>query len=228
MADPKWGYDPKSKRYRNTESGRYLPTKTVTSIRDRVVAKAAQDARSLAQSAASGAITPDALRTGMRDLLRNVHGSGAIFGRGGVNAMTQADWGRLGSVLKNQYGYLDGFVADLGVPGLVSEAQAMARAELYVGAAVKSYEQGRAAAFGVAGSLPLYPGDNCEGFGNCRCHWDIAEDDAEIRATWVLGGADPCAPCQNNAAAYNPYAIPKTQAAAEAAPVRLAVVRRAA
>jgi hypothetical protein len=228
MAKLRWGYDQGAKRYRDLKSGRFLTNTTITSLRDRVVAAAAQEARALAKQAASGSITPAAFQSGMRDLLRNIHGSEAIFGRGGVNAMSAADWGRLGTTLRNQYGFLDGFVQALKVPGAVSEAQAMARAELYVGAAIKSYEQGRAAAFGVAGQLPLYPGDNCLGHGNCRCRWEIQEDASEIRAYWRLGGGDACEPCQGNATTYDPFVITKPETIAEARPVRLVAIARGA
>lgn len=226
MATPRWGYDPKAKRYRDLQSGRFLPNRTVSSLRDRVITSAAREARSLAKLAANGDITQAAFKSGMRDLLRNVHGSEAIFGRGGVNAMTSADWGRVGSTLKQQYAYLDKFAAEIGEISGPTEAQAMARAELYVGAAVKSYEQGRAAAFGIAGKLPRYPGDNCIGLGNCRCAWDIQEDDENIDCYWRLGGDDACEPCQGNAADYNPFRIVKPKTVEEVRRVRLAPIVR--
>jgi hypothetical protein len=46
---------------------------------------------------------------------------------------------------------------------------------------------------------------------NCRCTWRIERDDDEIRAYWVLSGAEHCATCQDRAALYAPLviAVPK-------------------
>ena len=80
---------------------------------------------------------------------------------------------------------------------------------MYVDGSIKTYEQGHAATFDAAGALPLYPGDNCEGLTNCRCSWSIEETETEVHATWTIGGDDPCAPCEGNASAYNPFIVSK-------------------
>lgn len=223
----KWGFDTTAKRYRDLGSGRFLPKRQVVAIRDAVVDAAGQEARSLAERAARGEIAADAFRAGMRVAIRNSHVAQYTFGRGGINAMTPADFGRIGRTLRQQYAYLDRFVIDLR-QGTVSEAQAANRAKMYVDSGVKAFEQGHASAWGIATQLPTYPGDTCEGRSNCRCSWDIRETDAGVECTWRLGGNDPCGPCRQNAARYNPYVVPSRWAQPETGPVRLSAIRSVA
>lgn len=226
MADPRWGYSPSAKRYRDLDSGRFLPRKTVTDIRDRVVDAAGREARDLAEQVVRGEITPDAFRQGMRVVVRNAHAANAIFGRGGINAMTSADFGRLGSTLRTQFAYLEGFVQAVE-NGSLSEAQAAARAQLYVNGATRSFEEGQAAAWGIAGQLPCQPADMGTPCGsNCRCRWDLRETETTIDAYWRLSAGESCVGCEGRAASYAPFSIPKPYAVPDATPVRLAVVPR--
>lgn len=223
-----WGFDTRSNRYRDRDSGRFLGKRAVLDLRDRLVAAADTQMRTLASQAATGAIAPVAFRSGMRDLLRNVHGAEAIFGRGGIHAMTSADWGRLGGTLRTQYAYLDGFVADLA-NGALSEAQAMARAGMYANGGTLSFEQARASAWGLAGQLPCYPADGgTQCLSNCRCRWDIRQTETTVDAYWRLSAGESCPGCQGRAATYAPFSVPKPYAVPDATPVRLSAMRRVA
>lgn len=225
MAD--WGYDRTARRYRDLGSGRFLPRRDVVALRDAVVDAAGAEARSLAERAARGEITPDQFRSGMRVVVRNAHVAEYVFGRGGVNAMGPADFGRLGQTLRSQFAYLERFAFDLQV-GKPSEAQAAARAQLYVNGGTLSFERGQAAAWGIGNQLPAMPADGgtpC--LSNCRCRWDIKETEAAIEATWRLGAGESCDGCKARAARYAPYSMPRYVAQPDTAPVRLAAVRRA-
>lgn len=223
-----WSFSPSAKRYRSDSTGRFIAKSVVTEIRDAVVDAAADEARDLAGKVVRGEITAAEFRDGMRVAIRNSHGANYIFGKGGVRSMTPSDWGRMGQSLREQYAYLEDFIRDIQ-GGIVSEAQAANRAKMYTDGGVKAFEMGQAATWGVAGTIPEYPGENCEGRSNCRCSWIIIETDTDIEATWKLGGEDPCGPCQSNAATYNPWVIPKPYPGSETAPqkVRLFSVNRA-
>lgn len=227
MADPRWVFDRTVNRYRDESTGRFLAKKTVTSLRDRVLDTASKEARTLAEQAAKGTITPETFRAGMRELLRNVHGSEAIFGRGGVHAMTPADWGRLGQTLKGEYAYLEGFVADIAT---LSPEQAMARAQLYMGAAVQSYEKGVAASFGIEDSLPVYPGDgSTRCLGNCRCSWVHVRGGDTIESTWQTEqDGNVCPDCAANGRKYAPLITAIPTEPVDATPVTLALSDRRA
>lgn len=127
-----------------------------------------------------------------------------VVGHGGRESMTQADWGRLGSMLKGQYGYLRGFEQDL-IAGKLSEGQAKTRLQMYFNASRQAYEQGRAYARGVL-RLPAYPGDGttvC--LSNCQCTWEIEETVNEWLANWTLGAAEHCPDCLDRADKWAPY-----------------------
>ena len=131
-----------------------------------------------------------------------------VYAHGGPQSMAQADWGRLGSMIKGQYNYLRGFEQDL-IDGKLSEAQAKARLRMYTKASRQAFEQGRAYAQGVP-RLPAYPGDgNTQCLSNCACHWDLDEQPSEWLATWTLGAAEHCPDCLENASKWAPYRMPK-------------------
>lgn len=215
-----WSYDRNVRRYRSG-NGRFLAKSKVVAIRDAVVDAAAKEARDLAAKAVRGEITADAFRAGMRVAIRNAHVAEYSFGRGGINAMTSADFGRIGNTLRNQYAYLENFVTAIESSTL-SEAKAAARAAQYMGAGVTSFEQGQAAAWGV--NLPTYPGQLCLGGGSCRCRWDIKETETEIQAQWVTE-SKPCDVCAGLGNRYNPFSIPKYRAQPDTTPVRLSAIK---
>lgn len=194
-------------------------------MRDRVLDTASKEARTLAEQAAKGTISPETFRAGMRELLRNVHGSEAIFGRGGVNAMTPADWGRLGQTLKGEYAYLEGFVTDITT---LTPEQAAARANLYMGGAVQSYEKGVAASLGIEDSMPVYPGDgSTRCLGNCRCTWVHVRNGDTMESTWQTEqDGEVCQDCAANGRKYAPLITPMVDKAADTTPVTLALSDR--
>lgn len=55
------------------------------------------------------------------------------------DAMTQADWGRIGGLLNEQYRYLDGFANDVAA-GRLTEAQIEARSRMYMRSARQGFE----------------------------------------------------------------------------------------
>lgn len=209
MASDRWQYDRGVKRYRDTDTGKFLPNATILRLRDEFVEARRVAAADLAGQLARGDLSLQGWERAMRDEIRLVFGAEYAFGRGGRGAMTPTDWGHVGALAKDQYTFLRGF-AEAVARGELTEAQIAARAGLYAGSAVQAYERGRAAAFGLA--LPAYPADGgTECLSSCRCSWSIVETAAEYRATWKLdaGAGDNCAGCRGRAAAYAPLVVVK-------------------
>ena len=126
-----------------------------------------------------------------------------IAAHGGRRTMTQADWGRVGAMLKQQYRRLRGFEQDL-IDGKLSEAQAKARLRMYYKASRQAFEQGRAYARGVP-KLPAYPGDgSTQCLSGCQCHWEHEETELEWLSTWTLGAAEHCPDCMERAERWAP------------------------
>ena len=201
-----WRWDAKTRRYR-AGTGRFLSEKQVRTLRDRFVAAQAAEATALAGKLAAGDLTVKAWETAMRALIRSTYLAEYALGRGGANAMTDADYRLLGKALRQQYGYLRGFARDVAA-GNHTEAGIANRAGLYVQASRQAHERGKAAAWGV--DLPAYPGDgstSCK--ANCSCGWRLSETKTAYRATWVLGGSEHCDDCAGRAAAWSPFMVEK-------------------
>lgn len=63
-----------------------------------------------------------------------------MLGRGGREAMSQADWGSCGGMIGEQYKYLDGFLAEIR-DGALSDEQIRARAEMYINSGREGFER---------------------------------------------------------------------------------------
>lgn len=150
----------------------------------------------------------------MRERLRRQNMLMLIAGAGGNKADVRADdWLKLGSELKSQYKYLEGFARDLadGTPGALSHA--VGRAKMYARSTRASFWRQASPV-----DLPAYPGDgSSECLTNCLCEWDLEyETDAEgnvtaVLATWSMSD-DPevvhCDTCPERAREWNPLRIP--------------------
>ncbi len=210
MASDKWEFDTSVKRYRSTETGRFLSNATMTRLREDFLSAQRVVTEELARRLADGEITVQRWQAEMRAVVKATFGGEYLFGRGGRNAMTAGDWGSLGPLVRDQYRYLHAF-AERVAAGELTQAQIAARAGLYCGASVQAYERGRGAAYGL--TLPVYPADggtSCK--ANCRCSWRIEETDSEWRATWKLSAAENCAGCQERARQYAPLVVAKEAA----------------
>jgi len=143
-----------------------------------------------------------------RESLKDQYIAQYIAAKGGRDNMTQADWGRLGGLLKKQYEYHNGFAQDV-LDGKLSRGQAKFRAELYHKSAKQAFERAKTEGLGMP-PLPAYPGDGktvCK--TNCACHWEIEETETEWRATWALGAAEHCNDCVVNATKWKPLVMSK-------------------
>jgi hypothetical protein len=210
-SSPLWQYDAEAHRYREVSTGRFLSPDQQRALRDQFIDRQQVKAKDLAAQLSRGDLTLPEWERAMRGHVKGVFLDQAMLGRGGRNAMTPADFGRVGSAVKRQYQYLSAFSQEIAGGDLSAEAIA-ARAALYTASATQAYERGRASAYGL--TLPQYPGDGSQDCrANCRCAWEIEEDETEWRATWSLGGKDPCEGCRENAGKWNPLSVSKTQRA---------------
>jgi hypothetical protein len=198
----KWLYDPKKKTYVD-DAGRAVRPSTLISLRDDYLDDASILIDTYAANLESGAMTLGQFEEEMRLRLKRAYISEYVLGRGGRDQMTQADWGRVGNMLRGQYGYLRKYLDDLAAEG-ESRGTAANRARNFLGSARQSFSRALGIRHGL--DLPAHPGDGgtpCH--GNCRCHWAIEETRTEFRAYWRVGGDKPCEGCISRAAEYSPY-----------------------
>jgi hypothetical protein len=204
----RWEYDEASHRYRDTKTGRFLSPASAVDLRDDFQARRRVDLVNLTGRLADEEITVQQWETEMQSLVRQVHGVEYAFGRGGRNAMTDAELAELADLVKTQHGFLRQFAQDVA-SGKLSEAQIAARANLYYASSVQAYERGRAAGFGV--QPPHVPGDGSTPCGaNCRCFLTYVETADEVHITWHKTANESCSGCKNRAASWKPLVIAKS------------------
>lgn len=162
-----WGWDPGAKRYRDTETGRFMPRGTVLDYVQESINGTSVATDLLAQYVADGTTSPADFTDLFREEIKGEYIRQYLLGRGGREQMTQADWGSIGGMLKEQYSHLPDFQAALE-SGELSEAQIAARAQMYVRSSREAYE---------------------------RAHERNAEDLGLSEEKWVLGEAEHCEDC---------------------------------
>ncbi|MBN2003055.1 MAG: hypothetical protein JXA21_06830 [Anaerolineae bacterium] len=219
---PRWGYNPQLKRYVNLSNGQILSYDQVFEWA-LVVREGAGDAiATWAGMVANGQLRMPEWQRVMREQIKTVYLNQYMAGKGGRSQMTPRDYGIIGRRLRDQYGRLDGFAADVAA-GKLSTAQIINRARMYIDSAQQALVRGRTEAFGMP-VLPAYGGDcQTQCCTHCLCDWVIEEvRDAEgnltgWNATWRLRQeAHHCPDCPENARLWNPLFVPAGMSSREA------------
>jgi hypothetical protein len=145
-----WAWDKKLARYRDSRTGRFLSQKTVLGYVTDSISRAGVATDQLARFASSGVLKPSDWSTAFRGEIKTEYIQKYLLGRGGREQMTQADWGRIGGMLKEQYRHLPDFQRAIA-EGELSEAQIAARSRMYINSAREGYERATAEAAKRAG-----------------------------------------------------------------------------
>lgn len=143
---PDYAWDQRMRRgrgaYIDLASGRMVGQKDVEGLLRDVIDVSEQAMREFGRMAAQGEMTPQEFYEAMRASSRLAMNAAAALSKGGWAQMSQADWGRNGWLLRQQYEYLAGMTAELateqtpaGTRGRLTPEQAQARAMLYTDAA---------------------------------------------------------------------------------------------
>ncbi|NIV28992.1 MAG: hypothetical protein GWN58_05620, partial [Anaerolineae bacterium] len=124
-----WKWNETAGRYYDADTGRFLSRARVLDYVDDSIAATESATDLLASYVADDMLSPGDWRLLMREEIKREYIRQYTLGRGGVAQMTQADWGSIGGMLKEQYKYLDGFagqVADM------SEGAIRSRSRMYI------------------------------------------------------------------------------------------------
>lgn len=203
-----WQWDDRSKRYRDTATGRFITQHKAVTLRDFYIEAKKSDMDTLSRRFINHDIDLQQWVLEMRRQVKDTFINEYMLARGGRNNMTFADWGRVGAMLKKQYQYAAGFARDID-SGKMSGGQIRTRARMYIDSATQAFERAKSESLGLP-TLPAYPGDGqtvCR--ANCQCSWDIKDQGDHWDATWVLGVAEHCPDCVENADRWAPLVIPK-------------------
>ena len=95
----------------------------------------------LAQSLIDGNITLAQWQLAMKESIRTIHREATILAMGGRQNVTFSMWGFLGSLVKKQYRFLDGFAADIAAnPGGWLNGRLLVRMNMYAKADFNTFE----------------------------------------------------------------------------------------
>lgn len=190
-----WKWDADTQRYRWPNTGRAVPPKLLRKAVERIQESHRADMGTHTRGLLEGSLSPEEWQRAMRLSVKNAHIQMRVAGRGGRDQMTKSDWGKVGQLLRKEYGYLDNFALDV-VTGNLTDAQITIRASLYGGANVLGqYERGRLDGHREAGydqKIRYAAGDanTCD-----TCNEEAAQGWVDIdEPGWVLGDTD----CQSN------------------------------
>lgn len=215
-----WTYDRTKHRY-ISDDGRALSDRELVTLRNDLADGMAEEARSLVSRLFAGLLDFVSWARAFARTIASGITAGFLLGHGGARTVTPKAVSAIDAMIAEQHGYAAGFARDLAdglTGGTLTEAAASARAELYAGASVHAYEQGRADAVGV--DLPYYPGDGgtsndgeqCVCLGNCRCAWQITHGgDGPATAAWITAAdGKVCPGCEARGNDYpesNPFVM---------------------
>lgn len=202
-----WQYDLSVHRFRDLRTGRFLSPATAIDLRDRFQERRRADVDALTRRLADKTISVQEWEREMTQALRDLFHAQYAYGRGGLNAMTAADYAEAHRLVEEQRVFLRAFTEDIAA-GRLSEAQIGARAKLYYGASRQAYERGRSAAFGV--QLPAYPGQGSPCGSNCACYWALVDKPETVEATWRRTAQESCSVCKRRARDWSPLVISKS------------------
>jgi hypothetical protein len=109
---PPFTYNPASGRYKDA-AGKFVPNAEVRAAVDVALAKADRRASALLEQLRLRRISLADWQLAMQREISSVHIYNAVLAKGGKNAMTAADYGRVGNEIKRQYQYLRRFAEDI-------------------------------------------------------------------------------------------------------------------
>lgn len=132
-----FAYDARTGRYRDLASGRLVSDRVLADWQLAFARSVAGRVAEFGPRLAAGGLSLAAFETQMRSELKAAHLAAAMAAKGGRARMAPADYGFVGSQLRQQYRYLHAWAADLASGAAPLDGRIRARAELY-GLAVRA------------------------------------------------------------------------------------------
>jgi len=131
---PPYDFDPNKRSYRN--NGEYISRRETREKIDKLTEFIKREAGRIAKRYDAGTINAAQFNAEMRELLKAGHIIASSVGRGGLERMTLADWGKVGNKIKWQYQFLDRMTRQLERGAIANTAS---RAKQYVSSIYVSY-----------------------------------------------------------------------------------------
>lgn len=157
-------WNPRQARYQDAR-GRIVSRDTVLSLVGERIEGGIDTTLDYLAAVTRGGAPVDAWQTAMETELKRSFLQNYAAGKGGWEALTQADYGRMGARLREQYKYLRNFAQELA-SGTLTEREIQRRMAMYERAARTAFYDGSRSAAKVAGKTKkrriLNPAEHCE------------------------------------------------------------------
>jgi hypothetical protein len=137
----RYSYNPRSRRYHDRASGRFVSAKRVRFAVDTIIDKESAKLRNVAQQLVDGSINLAEWQIQTAALVKNLHVAMGLAANGGLHNTSAADLGFIGTQLKEQYQYLRDFALQIKKGEQALDGTLVARAALYGQAARGTYER---------------------------------------------------------------------------------------
>lgn len=177
-------------RYRDTATGRFVSGSVVRGELDRYLSSSEGASKALAQGLRNRELSLADFELGMRREIKRAHLTAIATERGGWANMTQADYGRAGQTIREQYGFLRGFANEIGDGRQRLDGTLDRRARMYTDAArttfYKSKHANRGASIEWVRSI-RNARDSCQGCIDLNGVWYRVGD-----AAYLLPGQRTC------------------------------------
>lgn len=131
-------------RYVGT-NGRFVSQQAVSDALQATIDKSGEAMRALTANLKNGSVTLAEWRTGMAASVKDIHLASSALANGGWSQMTQADFGRVGQLVREQYRYLDNFAQDIASGKQRFDGTLDRRAKMYADSGRMTYESAQRA-----------------------------------------------------------------------------------
>jgi len=136
---PDYLWNEKAAQYVNKQTGRFVSRQVLRDQLDQVMEASGEAMGRLSGQLQRGSITLAQWQTGMMQQIKTTHLAAGAMQRGGWQQMTQSDYGRVGRIVREQYGFLRNFARDIANGTQLLDGTLGSRAELYAEAGRGSY-----------------------------------------------------------------------------------------
>lgn len=162
-------YNPRTGRYHNAHTKQFVKKQFVMDALQRQLDQSKEAVKQAGKELRAGTIDTTQWRDRMVDELRTSHTIQYVVGKGGWAGMNDADYGRIGSILKKQYKILNNFVSHMQETYASPQnldGRFDVRAGMYVQTAGQTYDVARRIEQQEAGKREerriLHPAEHCE------------------------------------------------------------------
>jgi hypothetical protein len=138
---PRWPFlwNAQALRYVDAATGRFVSRLQVRAAIDAALDSAGRRMQAATIALQRKAVSVERWRLEMRREIKNVHLYSAAAARGGWAEFTQAELGRVGYIVGDQYAYLDRFARDLQAGRVPRDGRILSRVQMYAQAGRRTY-----------------------------------------------------------------------------------------